>query len=186
MLTPGVWALSSVLVRGHAVLPSANLSRLAPGDSNTETSAQGRFGEPMNIQKLVDFLQANRQGERYLLGTSSTLLAAPIIVETGEAVLARSGFHGLDPILTPEQLAHMVEANQLRFVMLGDLSTISRRLGAEAAGKPIADWVRAHGTLVDPALWRAKRLDTGWRGPLSRMQLYDLPPEAGSVRAPSH
>ena len=140
----------------------------------------------MNLQKLIGFLQANRQGERYLLGTSNTLLAAPIIIETGEAVLARGGFHGLDPVLTPETLAHMVEANQLRFVMIGDLSTIRRRLGAEAAGRPIADWVRAHGTLVDPALWRSRSLEAGWRGPMSRMQLYDLRPEAGVVPAPAY
>ena len=165
----------------------------------------------MNIQKLVDFLQANHRDERYLLGTSSTLLAAPIIVATGAAVMARGGFHGLDPVLTPEQLAQMVEAKQIRFVMVGDLSIISRRLGAEEAGRPIVDWVRAHGIVVDPALWRTKSLEAGPsdddnpnqasspanldaprrpsrrgpRSPVSRMQLYDLTPEAGVVPAPS-
>jgi hypothetical protein len=165
----------------------------------------------MHIQKLIDFLQANHQNERYLLGTSSTLLAAPIIVETREAVMAMGGFHGLDPVLTPEQLAQMVEAKQIRFVMVGDLSSISRRLGAEEAGRPITNWVRAHGTIVDPALWRTRSLDAGPsdddnpnqalnpanpdaprrpsrrgpRSPVSRMQLYDLRPEAGVVPAPA-
>ena len=154
----------------------------------------------------------NHRGERYLLGTSSTLLAAPIIIETSEVVLARGGFHGLDPILTPGQLAQMVEASQIRFVMLGDLSIISRRLGAEEAGRPIADWVRTHGALVDPALWRSRGLDAGpsddgspkqesspadldaprrpfrrgLRSPVSRMQLYDLRPETGLVSVLSY
>ncbi len=142
------------------MLPSANVSRLISGDSNASAPARGRLGEPINIHKLSGFLQANRRGERYVLGTSSSLLAAPIIINTGAAVMAMGGFHGLDPILTPEKLAQMVEGRQIRFVMVGDLSVISRRLGAEAARKPVADWVRAHGKLVDPTLWRASSPDT--------------------------
>jgi len=88
--------------------------------------------------------------------------------------MARGGFHGLDPILTPEKLARMVAANEVRFVMLGDLSLISRRLGAELAGRPIAEWVRANGKPVDPALWRTGSGRTGLR-------LYDLRPDAGYV-----
>jgi hypothetical protein len=44
------------------------------------------------------------------------------------------------------------------------------------AGRPIAEWVRAHGTLVDPARWRPSALDTG-RG----LRLYDLRSDAGLV-----
>ena len=44
-------------------------------------------------------------------------------------------------------------AGQVRFVMLGELSIASRLMGAESAGRPLADWIRANGTPVDPALW---------------------------------
>ena len=108
--------------------------------------------ERSGASRLVGFLQANHQGERYLLATSNTRLAAPIIINTGKAVMARGGFHGLDPILTPEKLAQMVNANQVRFVMLGDLSYIDRILGAEEASKPIVEWAQANGKLVDPNL----------------------------------
>ena len=36
--------------------------------------------------KLIAFLQANRNGESYLLATSTTQVAAPIIISTGESV----------------------------------------------------------------------------------------------------
>jgi hypothetical protein len=85
----------------------------------------------------------------------STRLAAPIIIATGDAVRAMGGFHGLDPILTPEKLARMAAVRGVRFVMRGDLSLVSRRMGGLAAGRPVADWVRANGALVDPTLWRA-------------------------------
>ncbi|HEV8440442.1 MAG TPA: glycosyltransferase family 39 protein [Methylomirabilota bacterium] len=193
MVLPAAWALSAVLLKGIAVLPSADLSRLVVADGT-----RGRAAGPLDTRQLVAFLQANRQGERYLLAASSTRLAAPIIIQTGEAVMARGGFHGLDPILTPDKLARLVEANEVRFVMLGDLSFVSRRLGGEAAGRPVADWIRANGTLVDTALWRPSLSDAGDegsaprvasgrspRGRIGGVQLYDLRPQAGVVPASS-
>jgi 4-amino-4-deoxy-L-arabinose transferase-like glycosyltransferase len=168
LVLPVAWALSSVLVPGHGVLPSADLARLLTTDDDAR--ARSRFIDPTSLATLIGFLRANRGKERYLLATSSTTLAAPIIIQTGEPVMARGGFHGLDPILTPEKLARMVEADELRFVMLGDLSLVSRRMGADIAGRPIADWVRANGKPVDPALWRGTR-----RG----LALYDLRPDLG-------
>jgi 4-amino-4-deoxy-L-arabinose transferase-like glycosyltransferase len=175
LVVPGAWALSSILVSGHGVLPSADIARLVTID-DTDARAGRRFIDPTSLATLIGFLRANHGTERYLLATSSTTLAAPIIIETGKPVMARGGFHGLDPILTPEKLAGLVETNQVRFVMLGDLTLVSRRMGAEVAGRPIADWVRANGKLVDPALWRGSR-----RG----LALFDLRPDRGLVPAPS-
>jgi 4-amino-4-deoxy-L-arabinose transferase-like glycosyltransferase len=168
---PAAWALSSVLAAGNGVLPSASLSRLAGAEGDGDGLPATRTRGASASQRLVDYLVANRQGERFLLGTSSTRLAAPIIIETGEPVMAMGGFHGLDPILTPERLARMVETKQVRFVMLGDLSPVSRVLGGEAAGRPIADWVRANGRAVDPELWRSA---TPSRRGAGGLQLYDL------------
>jgi 4-amino-4-deoxy-L-arabinose transferase-like glycosyltransferase len=169
LVVPLGWTLSSVLVAGPGVLPAADFVRLFPSDAAAAARAR-RPVDPARLARLIDFLSVNRQGERYLLSTSTTLLAAPIIVRTGEPVMARGGFHGLDPILTPPALARLVETRQVRFVMLDDLSAVSRRLGAETAGRPIAEWVRAHGTPVDEELWRAPG---GRRG---LMRLYDLRP----------
>jgi 4-amino-4-deoxy-L-arabinose transferase-like glycosyltransferase len=174
LVVPVAWALSSVLVPGNGALPSADLARLIAPDGDAETPTRGRRAR--DLAKLIAFLTANRQGERYVIATSTTMLAAPIIIQTGEAVMARGGFHGLDPILTPDRLAALVAERQLRFVMLGDLSFVSRRLRADVAGRPIAEWVRANGTLVDPARWRPSALDTG-RG----LRLYDLRSDAGLV-----
>jgi 4-amino-4-deoxy-L-arabinose transferase-like glycosyltransferase len=178
LVIPTAWALSNVLVAGNGYLPSADLYRLVARDGNVEGRGRSWTGDPANVSQLIAFLTANRQGERYLLATSTTMLAAPIIIQTGEPVMARGGFHGLDPILTPERLAGMVAAQDVRFVMLGDLSPISRRLGAEVAGRPIAEWVRANGKPVDPALWR-----TGG-GRLGVLRLYDLRPNAGYALSP--
>ena len=165
-MLPAAWALSSVLVPGPGVLPAADLARLLPEYADSRAR---RMLDPDGLSRLIDFLTVNHHGERYLLATSSVTLAAPIIIATGEPVMARGGFHGLDPILTPDSLARLVEAREVRFVMLNDLSLVSRRLGAEAAAQPIADWVRAHGRSVDPGRWRASTR--------AAMALYDLRPD---------
>jgi 4-amino-4-deoxy-L-arabinose transferase-like glycosyltransferase len=171
LVLPTAWALSSVLMPGPSVLPAADLGRLLPEYADARPR---RMLDPDALARLIAFLDANRRGERYLLATSTVTLAAPIIIATGNPVMARGGFHGLDPILTPESLARIVEAREVRFAMLNDLSLVSRRMGAETAGQPIADWVRAHGKPVDPGLWRTNR-----RTP---MTLYDLRPDLGVVR----
>jgi 4-amino-4-deoxy-L-arabinose transferase-like glycosyltransferase len=178
LLAPLAWAMSSVLVAGHGVLPSADLARLVSGDGNATASIRSRFADSMGASKLVGFLKVNRRGERFLLATSNTRIAAPIIISTGEAVMARGGFHGLDPILSTEKLAQMVKTNQVRFVMLGDLSVISRKLGAEEAGRPISEWVQANGKLVDSTLWRSSGVERG------NLRLYDLRPDEALLPAP--
>lgn len=189
LVVPTAWMLSSVVVKGLAVIPSADLGRLLPGDGLSSAWSRGRLTQA--TPKLIAFLMSYRHGERFLLGTSSTYLASPVIIQTGQPVMAMGGFHGLDPILSPDALARMVETRQVRFVMLGDLSFISRRMGAETAGRPIADWVRAHGKPVDAALWRGAAGEDEAPATLAaaararRMQLYDLRPEAGLVTGPS-
>jgi len=180
LVMPTAWALSSVLVRGVAVIPSADIGRLRTRQPGAEALARWRGAEAADRQELIAFLQANHRGERFLLATPSAQLASPLIIATGEPVMAMGGFHGLDPILTPERLAALVEARQVRFVMLGDLSIASRYMGAEAAGRPLADWVRANGKPVEISLWGGTASALG-RG--ARRQLYDLKPETGLVPA---
>jgi 4-amino-4-deoxy-L-arabinose transferase-like glycosyltransferase len=178
LLTPAAWALSSVLVKGVPIIPSADIARLRARSLAGEALARWRLQEAADRQALIAFLQANHQGERFLLATPSAQLASPVIIATGAPVMAMGGFHGLDPILTPERLAALVETRAVRFVMLGDVSIASRYMGAEAAGRPLAEWVRTHGKLVDASVWGGTVSSAG-RG--SRRQLHDLKPEAGLV-----
>ena len=178
LVVPFAWTLSTVLLPTPGLLPSADLYRVVATSHGADVGLRSPFDQFVDISRLVAFLKANRKGERYLIATSTAQLAAPIIIDTGQAVMARGGFHGLDPAVTPETLAQMVAAKQVRFVMIGDLGIISRRMGARTAGKQVASWVRANGKFVDPALWRTFRATDS-------MQLYDLRPETGLVPTPS-
>ena len=93
---------------------------------------------------------------------------------------------GADPILTPEQLAQMVDAGQVRFVMVGDAWRMRRRLGFEGTLSAVNDWVRANGHPVAPDLWRAPgepptadapATRRGFGRGLANTELYDLRPQ---------
>jgi 4-amino-4-deoxy-L-arabinose transferase-like glycosyltransferase len=159
------------------VLPSADLYRLIT-NSHDDALIISRFGRSVDTSKLVRFLKANRNGETYLLATATTHLAAPIIINTGEAILVRGGFHGLNPALPVEKLARMVETKQVRFVMTGDAPAVSRKMGAAATEKFLTDWVRSNGKLVDSPLWRSLRRS-------SSMELFDLRPGISLVATPA-
>jgi len=177
LVLPLAWSLSAVLAPPNGILPSADLQRLIAASRNGEAGTRSRFGPITESSRLVGFLKANRSDERFLFATSTVHVASHVIIATGEPVMARGGFHGLDAALDPEKLARMASEKQIRFVMLGDTPTISRRMGADAAGKPVADWVRSNGKLVDPALWRASRNR-------SNVELYDLRPDTALVPVP--
>ena len=125
------------------------------------------------------FLKAHHQGEAYLLVAQNSQIVAPIIIETGEPVVAIGGFMGGDPILTANQFAQKVKDGQFRYMLLNAPPENQgqggvypggngRDLGGNAGGfgggfgfgrmggaqAEIAKWVRENGKTVDPALWK--------------------------------
>jgi 4-amino-4-deoxy-L-arabinose transferase-like glycosyltransferase len=193
LATPAAWALSTIIGRSAGAAPGANIALLAPADAQANPRPRGGGGMRLAAaSKLLDFLTAHRQGETYLLAVPNARLAAPLIIASGEPVMAMGGFMGTDPILTPEQLAALVGAGRLRYVLLSDSDALDRFFGGQAAQKPLADWVRANGHLVDPAEWRnppdPAAADQTQRDPnrrrggggLSQTELFDLRPNPES------
>ena len=113
MAGPATWAMTPVLARGHWRLPMAY-----PGLLRGEGIPDQLLGpKPAETQKLVEFLRANRQGERIALVTRNIYVASALIVESGEPVIAIGGFMGTDPTVTREQFAQLVADKQVRYVM---------------------------------------------------------------------
>ena len=99
--------------------------------------------------KLQAFLQAHRGKARFLLAAPNALLAAPVIVRTGQPVMAFGGFFGNDPIMSVDAFAKRVERGEVRFVVLGTDAPHARlrALGARArhAGRSCAVALAAAG-----------------------------------------
>jgi hypothetical protein len=97
---------------------------------------------------------------KYLLAASGSQTTAPIIIETGRAVVTIGGFNGGDPAPTVTQLAAMVASGELKYVLIssgggggGPGGSGAGAPGGSGAGghsgtSAIATWVKAHGTTV--------------------------------------
>lgn len=154
LVTPFVWALSVVIGRVGRTAPSASIAFLAPQRELDELRPRNVETSRPPPARLLTFLDEHRDGATYLAATANARLAAPLIIATGQPVMAMGGFMGTDPILTPESLASLVAEKKLRYVLVTDPDTLGRFFGAAAVQKPLNDWIKANGHPVNPTEWR--------------------------------
>ncbi len=146
LIAPTVWALIPVLYGGHAGLPYAGPDLLAdpwPGGGGVMQGRQGGNLPPFTAP-LADYLLANRGGERFIVATINANTAAPLILVTGEPVMALGGFSGGDPILDVEELAAHVRSGVVRFFYLAPQEkrqgTLVRWVAAHCREVPRREW----------------------------------------------
>jgi 4-amino-4-deoxy-L-arabinose transferase-like glycosyltransferase len=161
LILPALWALSAVFAPGNLTLPSSSLARWLGRDDGRGPLLSRTYGALTNDPKLRAFLQEHRGEARFLLAAPNALLAAPVIIQSGQPVMAFGGFFGADPVLSVDAFAQQVEQGGVRFVVLGN----TRR------PRDFERWVQAHGTPVDPDLWRSRPAE-----PRRSITLYDLAP----------
>jgi 4-amino-4-deoxy-L-arabinose transferase-like glycosyltransferase len=159
LILPILWALSAVFSPGNLTLPSASLARWLGIDDGRGRLLSRNYGALSDDPKLRAFLQEHRGDAAFLLAAPNALLAAPVIIQSGQPVMAFGGFFGADPVMSVEAFAKKVEQGEIRFVVLGN----ARR------ARDFEHWVQTHGTPVDPGLWRSLPSE-----PRRSLVLYDL------------
>jgi 4-amino-4-deoxy-L-arabinose transferase-like glycosyltransferase len=162
LVLPALWALSTVFAPGNLTLPSASLPRWLGIDDGRGPILSRDWKALTDDPKLQAFLQEHRGNARFLLAAPNALLAAPVIIGTGQPVMAFGGFFGNDPVMSIDAFAKAVERGEVRFVVLAT----NRRT------RDFERWVRAHGTIVDPSQWRSLPPE-----PRRAIVLYDLSPK---------
>jgi 4-amino-4-deoxy-L-arabinose transferase-like glycosyltransferase len=176
---PAAWSIGTASARFTAGFPAAQ----APFLTDEAQTRRGRFamiaGGLAGDPKLIAFLTGSRTGEQYLLAAVNARLAAPIIIETGDPVMALGGFAGRDPILDVDGFARLVGEGRVRFAMIGEGSQGLRRIYGEGHQKDVVDWIKANGRPVDPALWRSSAAEARPRSAEGAgAELYDLRPQS--------
>jgi len=159
LVLPAFWSLSAVFAPGNLTLPSASLPRWLGIDDGRGPILSRNWGALTDDPKLQAFLKEHRGNARFLLAAPNALLAAPVIIRTGQPVMAFGGFFGNDPVMSVDAFAKAVERGEVRFVVLAT----NRRT------RDFERWVRTHGTVVDPSLWRSLPPE-----PRRAIVLYDL------------
>ncbi|WP_421994086.1 glycosyltransferase family 39 protein [Reyranella sp.] len=161
LVLPLAWALSALFSPGNLTLPSASLPRWLGRDDGRGPLLSRTYSALTDDPRLQAYLKEHRGRARFLLATPDALLAAPVIVRTGQPVMAFGGFLGRDPVISVEAFAEAVHRGEVRFAVLA----------ANRRTRAFERWVRAHGKPVDPALWRSLPAD-----PRRELTLYDLRP----------
>lgn len=151
--TVAIVIILGISMAAAALPPTASASNGQSGPPST-----GQIGNPnmmlSNNDKLIAYLNANRNGAQFLLATTSSQNASPIIIKTGEPVMALGGFMGSDRVLTLAQLQQAVRFNTVRFFLL-DGAGGGGRGGFGGGNSQLTSWVQNSCKVVDPSLWSA-------------------------------
>ncbi len=97
---------------------------------------------------LIRYLEANQGSAKYLVAANGSMTTAPIIIQTGKAVVTIGGFNGADPAPTVSRLAKMVAAGELKYVLLSGDGGGFGGPGSGNTSSALSTWVKQHGTAV--------------------------------------
>ncbi|MGE7433236.1 ArnT family glycosyltransferase [Kitasatospora sp. NPDC001175] len=144
-----------------ARLMQAEQARFGGGQGGGFGGGFGGSSEHLSApqQALFDYLQAHRDGARYLLATTNWSSASPFILATGAEVLPMGGFSGSAPAPSPSQFQQFVDSGQLRYVLLTGEGEMGGMGGVGGSANPataqIQSWVRTACTVVSPGEYGA-------------------------------
>lgn len=151
LIAPAVWAGTPLYYGGHGGLPYAG----------PELQTNRQSGQLLPVERLVAFLQSQRHDEAYLAATLNANTAAPLILATGEPVMAMGGFSGGDPILTTDELKELISDGAVRFFLVPPV------------GNRLTRWVVERCAVVPQQTWRAGPAGQGGPGFGQDVQLFD-------------
>ncbi len=120
LLAPASWLQASLASGVSGTLPYAipYRTQFGRGVGGGITPNGGFQFSSTNTDALAQYLKAQRTKERWLVGVPSAGVAEPIIIKTGEPVMAVGGFIGNDPIQTEKQLRARITSKEIRFFLL--------------------------------------------------------------------
>jgi len=149
---PLLWAATPALVPVGRMVPIADPALLIYKEIATTQDAQ-----PSHLPTLLRFLQESHRGERFILAVRDIHWAAPVILETGEAVMAFGGYYGDEATLSAEEFANMVSAGEVRYALVADdyMGTAAGPTRPTAGRNGIEEWVINNGTQVPSEAWQS-------------------------------
>jgi hypothetical protein len=181
MIGPALWSITTLQAPITGVMPTpgpvGGFGRFAgtggpPGGLPFTPDEPGQVDNP-----LLAYLMANQGSAKYLVATTGSMSAAPLIIATGKPILPMGGFSGGDPAPTAAQLERMVRTGELRFVLAGGPGRPGSPGGFVSPGGPggpgdagsrgggRTEWVQEHCGIVDPAAYAGAVESTDPRAP---------------------
>jgi len=142
MIVPLAWSVLTVADGPGANLPAAYGVSGNPGGprpDDAKSAAPAQVQRDATNDALLEFLQANTQGMKYLLAVPSSGMGARYVIATGRPVLYMGGFGGNDNVVSADDLAQMVANGELRYVLFG---------GGQGNKQEISSWLQSSCAVV--------------------------------------
>ena len=136
LLTPLAWSVLTVFQ------PQANVALPAAYAGSPETARPAGPGQDVPATAaLLPLLSADTSDVTYLLAVPNAHAGAPYVLATGRPVLYMGGFSGGDAVADADDIAALVAAGELRYVIdpgrqKGDISAWLAGNCAQVAGAP--------------------------------------------------
>jgi 4-amino-4-deoxy-L-arabinose transferase-like glycosyltransferase len=118
-------------MRSGGAMPSAAAAAMRGGGGGSVSSS------------LISYLVTHQGSAKYLVAANGSQTTAPIIIQTGKAVVTIGGFSGNDNAPTVSQLAAMVAKGELKYVLIS-----SDGGGGRGGNSALTSWVTSHGKQV--------------------------------------
>jgi len=141
LIAPTIWVAITIGHPSNGDVPYAGpdlLINTLPADMDATT-----------ISRLLGYIQAHRHNARYILATPSAIVAAPLIVATGQPVMAFGGYLGEEHIVTPSDLENLTTKGEVRFFLMPPTFSVAPRRGSQ-----VEHWIRTRCAIVQAALWQ--------------------------------
>lgn len=176
LIAPMVWSSTTLFYPMNGSSPAAGLE-LASGKQGRNFSNSSNF-------KLIQFLEANKQNEQYLVAVPSAMTyASDLILKTGEPVMTIGGFSGSDKIISLDEFKQLVSQGAVRYALVSSGGRMGGGSGKSNSNNDIMSWIKANGKLVPNSEWKdSTTSDTpnnnqrsgGFGGEANSAELYDL------------
>ncbi|WP_406689009.1 glycosyltransferase family 39 protein [Saccharopolyspora sp. ID03-671] len=131
-------------------MPPDGMSGNRPDGTRGERGERSS-GEQVSPQ-LMRYLTDHQENETWLVAVVGSMVAAPVILETGRPVMAVGGYNGNDPTPTVEQLEQHIADGELRYVWTSGSSGV-QSMGGDvdtAVVDTTMSWVAHHCPVVNP------------------------------------
>lgn len=119
MIIPAYWSVMTVTSGSNNNLPTAYEGQNRNEQDGFLASPAPNRDRSVNTE-LLNFLQTNTQGMKYLVAVPSSQQGAQYVIETGRPVLYMGGFSGGDEVVTVDDLKELVANGELRYILYGD------------------------------------------------------------------
>ncbi|EKQ56841.1 MULTISPECIES: glycosyltransferase family 39 protein [unclassified Clostridium] len=176
LTAPVVWSSTTLFYPMNGSSPAAGLE-LASGRQN-------RNSNDSSDTKLIQFLENNKQNEKYLVAVPSAMTyASDLILKTGEPIMTIGGFSGSDQIISLEEFRQLVADGSIRYALVGSQGRMGGGFGGSNSNSRITNWITENGKLVPDSEWKDSTTSDeqnnnqrfgGFGGEAGSAKLYDL------------